>query len=127
MNPMKQYDILIVDDEPDLASALAERLEIRGFQVEVAVNGEDALLLTGKADFDVVIIDMKMPGMDGLKLMSEIKRERPSTKIILFTGHGSASDIKKGMRDGASTYLVKPVDIEKLIDAVNKIMDKEGE
>ncbi|MHC4660721.1 MAG: response regulator [Planctomycetota bacterium] len=115
---MEKPRLLIVDDEEDLTGTLAERLEMRGFQVRTALSGVDALRLIGSDDFDVFILDVKLPGITGLELMAEIKREYPERPVILFTGHGSETDARRGMARGAFDYLMKPVDIEELVKKI---------
>ena len=116
---MEPVRILIVDDEEDLVSAMAERLALRGFQVETARSGTDALRLASEDDFSVVILDVKMPGIDGLQTMTEINRKHPDLPVILLTGHGSVADAERGMREGAFDYLMKPIDIDRLIDKIS--------
>jgi DNA-binding NtrC family response regulator len=120
---VEQFRILLVDDEEDFASTLAERLGLRGFQAEVATRGTDALRRVREDDFSVLVLDVKMPGIDGLGLMAQIKRKRPHLPVILLTGHGSAADVKAGMKEGAFDYLMKPIDIDELIE---KIRDAAG-
>ena len=120
---MERLRILLVDDEEEFANALAERLELRGFQTEVATSGKDALRHVREGDFSVLILDIKMPGIDGLGLMAEIKRKCPHLPVILLTGHGSVASAKTGMKEGAFDYLMKPIDIDKLIE---KIKDAVG-
>ena len=115
---MEQLRILLVDDEEDFASTLAERLELRGFQAEVATSGIDALEHVGEDDFSVLILDVKMPGIDGLGVMAEVKRKRPELPIILLTGHGAIASAETGMKEGAFDYLMKPVDLETLIEKI---------
>lgn len=115
---MEQLRILLVDDEADFASTLAERLGLRGFQAKMATSGIDALQHVREGDFDVLILDMKMPGIDGLGLMAEIKRKHPDLPVILLTGHGSVEDAKSGMKAGAFDYLMKPIDIDELIEKI---------
>ncbi len=122
---MKQLSLLIVDDEVELIAALAERLKLRGLQVEVANNGDDALKHTSDTDYDVIILDVRMPGMDGIKLMGEIRSIRPGAKFILLTGQGSDADAAKGMREGASAYMIKPIDIQMLIDEIERAVAEE--
>jgi DNA-binding NtrC family response regulator len=112
---MERLKILLVDDEEDLVSALAERLTLRGFQVETATKGGDALTHVSAGGFNVVILDVKMPGIGGVELMVEIMRKQPDLPVILFTGHGSVADAKKGMEEGAFDYVMKPIDIDDLI------------
>jgi len=120
---MEQIRILLVDDEEDFASALAERLVLRGFRAEVATSGIDALRNVREGDFSVLILDVKMPGIDGLGLMAEVKRKYPDLPVILLTGHGSVTNPETGIREGAFDYLMKPIDIDELIE---KIRDAVG-
>ncbi len=115
---MEVTSILIVDDEDDLVSTMAERLVLRGFAVKTATNATDALRHVSENSFSVVILDLKMPGIGGLELMREIKRKAPDLPVILFTGHGSGADAEKGIREGAVACLLKPVDIDELIAKV---------
>ena len=122
---MEQLRILLVDDEEDFASTLAERLGLRGFQAEVATSGMDALRHVREGDFSVLILDVKMPGMDGLGLMAEVKRKRPDLPVILLTGHGSVANAKTGMKEGAFDYLMKPIDIDQLIEKIRDAVGRE--
>ncbi len=110
--------VLIVDDEEDLVSTMAERLELRGFEVETATSGTDALAHVGKSDFSVLLVDVKMPGVGGLELMAEIKRDHPDFPVILFTGHTSVADAERGIQEGAFGYLMKPIEIDRLIEKI---------
>lgn len=120
---MEQLRLLLVDDEEEFASTLAERLVLRGFQADVATSGVDALKYVREVEFSVLILDLKMPGIDGLGLMAEFKRKRPDLPVILLTGHGSIANAETGKKEGAFDYLMKPIDIDKLID---KIRDAVG-
>ncbi|MFH1921010.1 MAG: response regulator [Planctomycetota bacterium] len=122
---MEQLRILLVDDEVDFASALAERLVLRGFQAEVATSGLDAARHVRENDFSVLVLDVKMPGIDGLGLMAEIKRKRPDLPVILLTGHGSVADAETGMKEGAFDYLMKPIDIDELIEKIRNAVGRE--
>lgn len=125
---MEVIRILIVDDEEELISALAERLVLRGFHVESATNGTDALKLFRQRDFDVLVADVKMPGIDGLDLMAAIKNEHPELPVILFTGHGSVAEAERGMQGGAFDYVMKPVDIDVLVEKIrNAAARRQGE
>jgi DNA-binding NtrC family response regulator len=115
---MESLRILIVDDEEELASALAERLAIRGYEVEIATNGEDALTAHCERDFDVLIVDVKMPGIGGPDLMATILRDTPDLPVILFTGHGSVAEAEQGIKKGAYDYVMKPVDIDVLVEKI---------
>ncbi len=115
---MDQLRILIVDDEQELVTAMAERLALRGFNVETATSGADALRHIDEDGFSVLILDVKMPGVGGLELMAQIKQRNPDLPVILFTGHTSVADAERGMKEGAFDYLVKPIDIDTLIERI---------
>jgi two-component system, OmpR family, response regulator len=112
---MRALQVLIIDDEEELVSALVERLNLRGFQARGVTAGGEALSLLQDQEFDVVLLDMKMPGLDGLEVIRRIKELRPSLEVILLTGHGSANAIEEGMALGAFDYLMKPVKIDDLV------------
>jgi DNA-binding response OmpR family regulator len=122
--------ILLVDDEVELVSALAERLELRGISVAWASKGKDALALADTQDFDLAVLDVKMPGMGGLALKEQLAKRHPDMKFIFLTAYGSEQDFNCVASDiGARCYLVKPVDIEELISAIKTILGsgKEGQ
>lgn len=112
---MKPLRVLIVDDEEELVSALGERLNLRGFQAAWATTGADALAYLQGTPCDVVVLDVKMPGLSGLELMMRIKAEHPRLQVILLTGHSSTHDAERGMQLGAFDYLMKPVKIDELV------------
>jgi DNA-binding response OmpR family regulator len=112
---MDSLRVLLVDDEEELVSTLKERLILRGIDADGVVTGNDALNRIRDAEFDVVVLDVKMPGMDGLKVMKEMKTIRPGMQVILLTGRGSETESEIGIKEGAFDYLVKPVNIEELI------------
>lgn len=111
---MAEYRVLLVDDEEEFVSALSERLELRGIEVDSALNGEDALAIMVEKTFEVVILDVMMPGLGGLEVLKQIKSAYPNTQVILLTGHGATKEGIEGMRLGAFDYLIKPVDIEEM-------------
>ncbi len=117
---MEQLRVLLVDDEPELVYTVAERLTLRGIEAVALTNGDDALKLLEKKEFDVVVLDVKMPGIDGIDLTKRIKDLYPKIRIILLTGRGSKEESLKGLNEGASDYLVKPIDIETLIEKMGK-------
>ncbi|MBS3809748.1 MAG: response regulator [Desulfobacterales bacterium] len=112
--------VLLVDDEEEFVSTLSERLEIRGFDSKTATSGEQALSLFENHDFDAVVLDVKMPGMDGLEIMDHIKEKHPETPVILLTGYGSTKEGMEGMHKGAFDYLMKPLDIDELISKIRE-------
>jgi len=124
---MERLSILLVDDEEDLVSAMAERLTLRGFQVQAATTAAEALRHLEEQRFDVLILDVKMPGIGGLSLMAEMKSRHSDVPVILFTGHGSVADAQRGMQEGAFEYLVKPIDVEELAEKIRRAAGgKEG-
>ena len=103
--------ILIVDDEEELVSAIGERLTLRGFRTQGVTSGAAAIEYLASNACDVVLLDVKMPGVSGLEVLGTIKAEHPNTAVIMLTGHGSKRDAEEGTRLGAYDYLVKPVRI----------------
>ena len=120
MTQSTRLRVLFVDDEEELVSAVIERLEIRGVAARGATNGVDALHLIDSEEFDVVVVDVKMPGLGGLGLIRRIKARRPDLQVVLLSGHGSAEDAEEGMRLGAVDYLMKPVNIDTLVDILRR-------
>jgi DNA-binding response OmpR family regulator len=112
---MAEYRVLLVDDEEEFVSALSERLGLRGIEADCALNGEEALAKMVEKEFEVVILDVMMPGLGGLEVLRQIKTTHPNTQVILLTGHGSTREGIEGMRLGAFDYLIKPVDIEEML------------
>ncbi|MGE4297781.1 MAG: response regulator [Desulfovibrionaceae bacterium] len=117
---MSIRQVLLVDDETDFVTTLAERLRLRGIGAQTVSSGEDALSELAGGVFDVMVLDVKMPGMDGLDLLRLVRKKHPDLPVILLSGHGSTRDGMEGMRLGASDYLVKPVDIEELMDRMSE-------
>ena len=107
--------ILVVDDEPEMRELVRDVLQERGHQVTLAENGREALKRLGEADYGVVLSDLRMRGMEGIELLTEIKRAYPDTNVILMTAFGSVETAVEAMKEGAYDYLVKPVKTEELI------------
>lgn len=112
---MEGLHVLIVDDEDELVSAIEERLNLRGFDAKGVTTGTEALAYLETTPCDVVLLDVKMPGIGGLEVIRRIKAERPKLEVILLSGHGAAHDVENGMALGAFDYLMKPVDIDVLV------------
>ena len=112
---MGQLRVLIVDDEEELVRALEERLRLRGLQARGVTSGAAAFEAAAREPFDVALIDVKMPGLGGLKVAEELRGRLPGLQVILLTGHGSEEDAAEGRRLGAFEYLMKPVSIEALL------------
>lgn len=107
--------VLLVDDETDFLRPLNKRLSKRGIEVREAHTGEEALDVLGGYEADVVILDVKMPGMDGLTVLHKIKGQWPLVEVIMLTGHASMEVAIRGMELGAFDYLMKPLDFDKLL------------
>lgn len=119
--------VLLVDDEMELVSTLAERLSIRGIDVDWATSGEQALCLARCKTYDIAVLDVKIPKISGLKLKIELARLCPDMKFIFVTGHGSEDDFRAGTAAaGPEYYLVKPVNIDVLIQKMNIILKGNG-
>ena len=121
---MLQLKILLVDDEQEFVTTLAERLELRGMHVEIATDGEMALSIIETDPPQVVALDVMMPGLSGMEVLERIKAIDPKIQVILLTGHGATKDGIKGMQLGAFDYLIKPVDIDELIEKLNEAAKK---
>ena len=123
--PMNKIKVLIVDDEMEFASPLSERLNLRNFESQAVACAEDAMSLL-RADWrpDVVLLDLKMPGLDGLDALSVFKQFDPNMEIIILTGHGSTASGIEGMRRGLFDYLMKPVEIDSLVQRVKAAAEK---
>jgi DNA-binding NtrC family response regulator len=106
--------VLIVDDEKDFVEMFSLRLETQGEKVSTAFSGKEALAVLEKAPIDVVILDIRMPGMDGIDTLKQIKKLYPIVEVILLTGHGSTETAVEGMKLGAFDYLMKPADFEEI-------------
>lgn len=116
--------VLLVDDEQDFLDLLSERLTARGMRVTTASCGEEALKFISARDFDIVVLDLAMPGMDGLETMKRIKKKLPQTETIMLTGHASLKSGIEAMKCGAGDYLEKPVDMKILLKRIEHAHNK---
>ncbi|MFH1809846.1 MAG: response regulator [Pseudomonadota bacterium] len=117
---MAKLRVLFVDDEEELVSAVTERLELRGIEAVGSTNGHDALERAAGARFDVVVLDLRMPGLDGLDVIRTLRQLQPELKVVMMSGHGSAEAREEGLRLGAFDYLQKPVDIKHLVSILRR-------
>jgi DNA-binding NtrC family response regulator len=117
--------ILLVDDEDAFLGAMTRRLEKRGLKVLTAISGQDSLkVLNDNSDIDVVILDVRMPGMDGIATLKEIKRLFAVVEVIMLTAHGTMESAIEGMKQGAFDYLMKPCEMDELIPKVEEARNK---
>ncbi|WP_022666423.1 response regulator [Desulfospira joergensenii] len=122
---MQSIRLLLVDDEKAFLETIAKRLEKRKVIVHKACSGKDALAeLEEKKNIDAVILDVKMPGMDGIETLNEIKRQYPLVEVIMLTGHATVETAIDGMKLGAFDYLLKPCDIDLLLGKANDAANK---
>lgn len=116
--------ILIVDDQEEICSLLARRLIMEKYYCVVATTGKEALHHFYKNKFSLIICDLKMPGMDGLKLLEKMKALDPETMVIMITGYPDIEVAVKAMRMGAYDFIVKPFNLELMVSTVNRAMEK---
>jgi len=117
---MEKIKILLVDDEKEFVETLSERIRMREHDSDVALNGEQALKKMDDDLPDVVVLDLKMPGMDGMEVLRRIRKAYPKVQVIMLTGHGSEKDEEEARKLGAFEYLQKPVEIDTLMKKVKK-------
>lgn len=120
---MDNINILLIDDEIEFVETLAERLELRGYTSKIASDGESGISMVASESFDIAILDLMMPGVSGLDALRQIKEIDKKLPVILLTGHGSTKDAKEGMRIGAFDFLMKPLDINKLIEKIKQALN----
>ncbi len=112
---MDEFHVLLVDDEVEFLETLVKRLKKRNLRISSSTNGEQALQRLKEAPVDVVVLDVKMPGMSGIQALKEIKRICPLVEVIMLTGHANMEVAIEGMELGAFDYLMKPIDIDELL------------
>lgn len=116
--------VLLVDDEEDFLATLAERLETRGLKVNTVTRGEDAVATVESQSFDLIILDLAMPGIDGLETLKRIKAKQPDAEIIMLSGKGSVKTSTEALKLGAEDFMEKPVDISELMGKISEAKEK---
>ncbi|CCO23732.1 response regulator [Maridesulfovibrio hydrothermalis] len=116
---MNNVQVLLVDDEEGFSSVLSKRLSKRKINVRIATGGEMALQLLSTEQFHVVVLDVKMPGMNGMQVLKVIKQRYPQVEVILLTGHADMDNALESMTAGAFDFLLKPANTEILIYRIN--------
>jgi len=122
-----EASVLIVDDEIPFVETLVKRLEKRDLRVDFAYSGQaalDKLAASGPTATDVVILDVKMPGMDGIETLARIKEEHPLVEVIMLTGHATVESAIEGMKRGAFDYLMKPCEVDLLMAKLKEATEK---
>ncbi|MFC1821876.1 response regulator [Thermodesulfobacteriota bacterium] len=115
---MEDFKVLVVDDEEDFVKMLSERMALRDVKPEVAMNGEQALKKVKEEEPSVMVLDLKMPGMDGLDVLRQVKKAYSKTQVIILTGKGTKKDEDAARKLGAFAYLRKPVEMDTLMETV---------
>ena len=121
---MRKFTVLIVDDEEEFRDLTGKRLKKRGLDVFLAESGLDALAVLQKNSIDVVLLDVKMPGMDGIETLRRIRTTHPQVEVVLLTGHASIDSGIEGMKFGAFDYMMKPVELEQLLEKLADANEK---
>jgi DNA-binding NtrC family response regulator len=115
---MDKTKVLIVDDENDFATALSDRMASRGLAVDTAATGEEALHKVEEGAYDAIVLDLVMPGMDGIETLKRLLEKRPELQVILLTGHASLEKGIESVKLGALDFLEKPADFSKLLQRI---------
>jgi len=124
MSSGEEIKVLLVDDEPHFVKLLAERLVGRGFNVETAGGGSEAIERAKEEPYDAIVLDLFMPEMDGLETLKQLKEINPDLQIILLTGHGTIDKGVEAMKLGAMDFVEKPADFKELLEKIKKAKDK---
>ncbi len=123
---MSEFTVLLVDDEADFLETLLKRLNKRQIAAFGAGSGETALDWLGRNQADLVVLDVKMPGMDGIQTLREIKRRHPAIEVLMLTGHADMDAAMEGMEEGAFDYLMKPIRLDTLIYRLQDAHEKKA-
>lgn len=116
---MASAKVLLIDDETDFVEVVAERLRTRGVDVDTAFNGPDGIAAAAKNTYDAVLLDLAMPGMDGMETMRRLREQNPNLQIIILTGQGSVAAGVEAIKQGATDFVEKPADIDTLMGKFN--------
>jgi DNA-binding NtrC family response regulator len=122
MLPHKKISIMVVDDEPSIREAFSDWLKQDGFEVETAADGLTALAKIKERHFDIMLVDVKMPGMDGITLLKQLKGNDPDIAVVMMTAHGAIQDAVEAMKLGANDYMLKPFELEELSLTIEKLV-----
>jgi len=118
--------ILILDDEPIVSKRLKPSLEKKGYEVETFTVSMEALQRTRERDFDIVITDLKMEGMDGMQFLTEVKRKTPATEVIVITGFATMDTAKESFNKGVFDFLAKPFKLGEIAAVIKRVEEKKG-
>ena len=116
--------LLVVDDEKSICDLLEIVFKRDGYQVTTASSGRAAMALILKESFDLIISDIKMPGMDGVETLVEMKKKKPQLPVVMLTGHATVASGIQGLKQGAFAYVMKPVALDELLDKLQKAFER---
>lgn len=122
---MAKGRILVIDDEEIVRVSCKRTLVPEGYEVDTAASGAEGLEFFGKSKYDLVLIDLKMPGMDGIEMLVNIKRQRPEQNIMIMTGYDTVEHVVESISLGAAHYLEKPFTPDTLIERVKEVLGQE--
>jgi DNA-binding NtrC family response regulator len=124
MEKMNRINVLVVDDEEAFAANLSKLLSRRGYNTVTADNGSAAIRMIEENPFDVVVLDLRMPGLGGIETLREMKKKRPETQVIILTGHGTVDSAMDGIGLGAFDYAMKPILIKDLQEKIDQAYER---
>ena len=124
MQENQNIRILIIDDENEFARTLMTRLQLRKYDSQMATSGQEGLEILKDHTFDVIVLDLRMPDIDGMEMLAIIRDKFPQTEVIILTGHASFETGQQGMQGGAFDYLMKPVDLNLLLEKIHQAHEK---
>lgn len=127
MRMKKDIKVLLVDDEEAFVNTLAQRLIMRDLKVDTVYNGEQALSFIKQTEPDVIVLDLKMPGLHGIEVLREIKNMKAHIQVIILTGHGSEKEEEESRRLGGFDFLKKPADIDLLVAKIKEAFSEKVE
>jgi len=121
---MKIASVLVVDDEKNIRVTVRESLRPLGFEVDTAINGEEAIEMAGRQSYELILLDLKMPGMDGMDVFRQFRLRWPDTAIVLVTAHGSVDAAVEAMKLGAVDFVQKPFAPQEIRDVVTRVLQR---
>ena len=123
----KEIKVLLVDDEVEFIDTLGQRLRMRGLAVDIVYDGEQALSFVKKTEPDVIVLDLKMPGLHGIEVLKEVKKLKPHVQVIILTGHGTDKDDEEARKLGGFDFMRKPADIDLLVAKIKEAFSEKVE
>lgn len=125
MNPNKNR-ILVVDDEPNIRRTLSAVLRSRGYEVVSASDGNEAVKLARETPYDIAIMDVRMPGLDGIQALQELIALDKNSRVVLMSGHGEDDEKNQALKSGATAFLEKPVSVDSLLELLRQLLDEDS-